>query len=124
MPTFNEALDRFKEDGFFGLDTTELYTEQIERLQMCTRFLSVDRAEIAFYQFHLSRVQFVPGYLPRPERVMDGAVVEHHEQRDWHPGIPDLALLQMARSANEFNMGLRFTDPNSRLPESDLATVY
>lgn len=34
MPTFSEALDRFKEDGFFGLDTTELYTEQIERLQI------------------------------------------------------------------------------------------
>ena len=112
MPKFSEALDRFKKDGFFELDT-KLYTEQIEKLKLCARFLREDNPEIPFYQFHLSHVQFVPGYLPRPERVVNGVVVEHHAQRDWHPGIPDVALLQMARSASAFNMGLRFNEPNA-----------
>jgi hypothetical protein len=112
MPTFSEAFDRFKKDGFFELDT-KLYTEQINKLQICARFLREDNPEIPFYQFHLSHVQFVPGYLPRPERVVDGVVVEHHAQRDWHPAVPDVVLLQMARSASAFNMGLRFNELNA-----------
>ncbi|RDH40506.1 MAG: hypothetical protein CFE62_003155 [Candidatus Aquirickettsiella gammari] len=112
MPKFSEAFDRFKKDGFFELDT-KLYTEQINKLQICARFLREDNPEIPFYQFHLSHVQFVPGYLPRPERVVDGVVVEHHAQRDWHPTVPDVVLLQMARSASAFNMGLRFNELNA-----------
>ncbi len=112
MPTFSEAFDRFKKDGFFELDT-KLYTEQINKLQICAKFLREDNPEIPFYQFHLSHVQFVPGYLPRPERVVDGVVVEHHAQRDWHPTVPDVVLLQMARSASAFNMGLRFNELNA-----------
>ena len=112
MPKFSEAFDRFKKDGFFELDT-KLYTEQINKLQICAKFLREDNPEIPFYQFHLSHVQFVPGYLPRPERVVDGVVVEHHAQRDWHPAVPDVVLLQMARSASAFNMGLRFNELNA-----------
>ncbi|MFM2322165.1 MAG: hypothetical protein RLZZ225_318 [Pseudomonadota bacterium] len=114
MPTFSEALDRFKEDGFFGLDT-ELYGEQIEKLKLCARFLREDRPEMPSYQFYLSQARLISGYLPRPERVVDGAVVEHHAQRDWSPGIPDLALLQMANPANELNMDLRFNERNGSL---------
>ncbi len=107
MPAFGEALDRFKKDGFFALDT-ELYTEQLERLRLCARFLRADKPEIYPYQFHLNHVQFIRGYLPKPEQIIVGAVVEHHTQRDWSPEIADLTLLQMAKPANELNMGLRF----------------
>ena len=121
MPTFSEALDRFKQDGFFGLDT-ELYTEQIEKLKLCAKFLKIDKPEILPYQFHLSNVQFIRGYLPRPERIMAGAITEH-AQRNWNSRVPDVALFQMARLTNEPNTNLRFNDPNSDSSERLLECV-
>ncbi|MFM2322974.1 MAG: hypothetical protein RLZZ225_1127 [Pseudomonadota bacterium] len=106
MPTFSEALDRFKRDGFFSLDTN-LQVEQIEILKTCVNLLRVNRPEIPFYQFHLTQVEFIPVYLPRSERV-GAVIVAYPAQGDWSAGITNAAFLQKARLANELNRGLTF----------------
>ena len=65
--------------------------------------------EIVFYQLHLSKVQFLPGPLPRaemPEHVLSGAAVEH-TPRLWHGRLTDVAIVQMG-AANGFNASLNF----------------
>ncbi len=130
MPTtFTEAYDKFSKSGIFELDNQLLYAQQIDQLRARAKFLKEDKPDIACCRFHLNRVKLIPGRLPKadPEQVVSGVIVEHPETRSLQDEFTDFSLVNMARSSNGSNVGLRFNETEERLglfPESRLKEAF
>lgn len=109
MP-FTSALKDFYENGSFELINSQLYFENIYRLQKRAQHLNEDKPEIDIYQICLKNIAVLLGPTPkeRHEQVLTGRANEH-ENRVWDERLVDAALAQMA-SINGFNIPLNFRD--------------